>query len=849
VISSDSRAFNIDGLGLTVNNAGSILGTGNQRNGTVYADGTGDNYTFNNLAGGIIDAGAGNEGSGFGVEIGGAADGANTFTLVNAGTIQGRGNASAATSGAADGVRIGNVGNIGIAEVAISNTGLIASEGANGTVGGVRFVNGISFAGTFDNAGTITGTQNGVYFGNPVEGEGADHSNGVFNNLAGGVISSDSRAFNIDGLGLTVNNAGSILGTGNQRNGTVYADGTADAYTLNNLTGGIIDAGIGNQGSGVSLQSGVNDGDIRTVSLSNAGVIAGRGNALTSGESAGLRIFNGAGAGSTVSIDGDIINTGTISSETSAAVLIENVDLLGTFTNAGVLEGATAFDAVTALRAITFVQTGGSLNGDFVGSSQTDSVTFAQGPSTLAGSLLGDVDATLTSDAIVTVLGAQTIDGDLLADGGLNFELGTDSLSVLGDATFGADSVVTVATPDDITSLALGTPISVISETGTFTDNGVSVNIFDDDFLVDYSVVLGSVSITANAADLGAVSTDTNISAFGSAVTSAFAAGALDGNIANSLNDITGTAGFEEAAVSLLPAINESVTREVFESHSLADQFIERRLESDTRRGAWIQGFGRVANRDADTTSVTGYDASAFGLSAGVDSKVSDTLTIGAAFNYANIAIEGEGPSNEETDIDSYQVSAYAGINSGPVFVNGQAGYVFGNGQSQRTALSQSISGDFDVSGFTASATAGYQIENGSWVVTPLAGLRFASLSQDDFTETGGVNLVITSDNVQYLDAKIGADFTGNFGGGFKPFLRAAYVYDIIGDARVITADFTGANSFALSTTEPAQSRFEVNTGFGLAVGTGISLNAEYDGEFASGYQSHGGFLRARVAF
>ena len=103
----------------------------------------------------------------------------------------------------------------------IDNAGDITSEGANGTVGGFRAVNGVSFQGELDNSGTISGTQNGVYFGNATPPGGGDHTGGVVNNS--GTISSDSRALNIDGTGLEVNNSGSIVGTGDQRNGTAYA--------------------------------------------------------------------------------------------------------------------------------------------------------------------------------------------------------------------------------------------------------------------------------------------------------------------------------------------------------------------------------------------------------------------------------------------------------------------------------------------------------------------------------------------------------------------------------------------------------------------------------------------------
>ena len=1030
-ISSDSRALNIDGTGLEVNNSGSILGTGNQRNGTVYADSTAQNFVFNNLEGGLIDAGAGNEGSGFGHEI--AADG-NTFTLVNAGTIQGRGNAAAGENGAGDGVRIGNVGNIGTANATISNTGTIASEGANGTVAGVRFVNGISFAGTFDNSGTISGVQNGVYFGNPVAGEGADHSDGVFNNLEGGLISSDSRAFNIDGIGLTVNNAGtilatgtqrngtvyadstaqdftlnntatgvidageglegagfsvelaetgntfainndgqilgrgqagagataagdglrfertrvvgaldgsttglfdgtitntgtissestqgttagirfvngtsfqgeinnsgaisgvqnglyfgnavpaggavntgvvnnlaggvissdsravnidgtgltlnnagSILGTGNQRNGTVYADATADNYTINNQTGGVIDAGVGNQGSGVSLQSGDVDGDTVTLALTNAGTIAGRGDALASGATAGVRVF----AGSTnVTVNGDITNTGTITSETAPALLIEGVNYTGTITNQGVLAGTAAFDASAALGAINFVNNGGTLNGNFVGSSFADTLAF-QGASTLAGSILGGVETSIATDAVTTVSGAQTLEGNLTADGALSFVLGADSLAVDGNTTFNAGSVVNIATAGDLTALTLGQPISVISEIGTFTDNGLAVNLIDNDFLLDFDVELGSVTVTASATDLAAVSADPNVSAFGGAVTAALVAGQLDADVGAALNSAADTAAFEQASLSLLPSINEGVTREVYEAQGQVDRYVERRLQSEAPRGVWAQGFGRTADRDAESTSVVGYDATSFGFAIGADAQVNEQLTVGAAFNYANIDIDSEGSSLEETSIDSLEASLYAGYQQGAAFFNGQVGYIFGDASSTRTGASGVINGDFDVKGFNGQFTTGYDIENGDWTFTPQAGLRFASLSRDDYTEAGGLNLDVDADSVQYLDARIGANVAGDFE-GFQPFARASYVYDLIGDETVLNASFAGATPFTLNSDDPAQSRFEIGTGFNWSAGTGFTIGIEYDGEFASGYQSHGGSVRVRYAF
>lgn len=433
-VTSDSRAVNIDGVGLTVNNSGDILGTDNQRNGTVYADGTAQEFTVNNLEGGLIDAGEGNTGSGFGAEI----SGENTFTLNNEGTIAGRGNADAGTNAAGDGVRIGNPGNSGIADADITNSGTITSEGANGTVAGVRFVDNVGFKGTLDNSGTIAGVQNGLYFGN------ADHSDGIVNNS--GTISSDSRAFNVDGIGLTVNNSGEIVGTGDQRNGTFYADATADQYTLNNLEDGIIDAGLGNNGSGVALQTGDVDGDTVTASINNDGLIQGRGDAVEGNlVGDGVRLFSGQ---EDVTFQGNIVNgeggviSGSAESAEAAGISIEDgITLAGVIINDGEINGSVnAIDAREAGDVNIF--NAGEINGN---------VLLGDGDDILigdTGTINGIVDGGAGDDTIIT--GAE----DNILVGGA----GSDTL-------FGGKGVDTADFSD------LQGPLVVDLKEGTVTDN------------------------------------------------------------------------------------------------------------------------------------------------------------------------------------------------------------------------------------------------------------------------------------------------------------------------------------------------------------------------------------------
>ncbi|NJL84342.1 MAG: hypothetical protein HC890_18015, partial [Chloroflexaceae bacterium] len=103
-ITSDSRAIDLlGGDNLTITNSGTLLGTGDQRNGTIYSDNAASNYSFNNS--GLVDAGEGNQGAAasFSFDPG---DVNGIVTLINSGTLQGRGQAAANLATAGDGLRL-----------------------------------------------------------------------------------------------------------------------------------------------------------------------------------------------------------------------------------------------------------------------------------------------------------------------------------------------------------------------------------------------------------------------------------------------------------------------------------------------------------------------------------------------------------------------------------------------------------------------------------------------------------------------------------------------------------------------------------------------------------------------
>ncbi|WP_170401553.1 CHRD domain-containing protein [Ruegeria arenilitoris] len=412
-IQSGSRAVNIDGSGVDLVNGGDILGTGDQRNGTVYADDTARDYSINNLATGTIDAGEHNDGAGISLSL--SDEGNGEVEIANDGTIAGRGNAGAGLGTAGDGIRLEGVrqegGGFGPALFtgSITNTGSVTSEGANNTVGAFRAVNNVSFQGQLVNedTGLFAGVQNGVYFGT------GDHAGGSFVNR--GTVTSDSRALNIDGDGLEVVNEGDILGTGSQRNGTVYADGTADNYSFTNT--GLVDAGEGNNGSGVSLQTGDVSGDVVSAVVVNEGTFQGRGDAVEGNQVGdGLRLFTNQ---DDVSFAGVVVNEGLIAgsedSDAAAGIRVDGgLNLLGAILNEGEIRGTVnAIDASDAGSVTIVNDDEGVINGNvLLGAGDDIFVDLGTTNGNIVGGagedvlIAGDADNVLTGG-----LGNDLIDG------------------------------------------------------------------------------------------------------------------------------------------------------------------------------------------------------------------------------------------------------------------------------------------------------------------------------------------------------------------------------------------------------------------------------------------------------
>ena len=312
----------------------------------------------------------------------------------------------------------------------IINRGVIQSANPfNGN--GILLENGSELNGTIINSGTINGGFNGVNFGN-----GGQVVGSLLNT---GVITSTSRAVNIGGFDVKVINEGSIITSESPRDGVIYADRTA--VNLEIINNGLVDVGAGNNGDAISLELGAEVNG----SVVNSGIVRGRG--LPAGEAnnqnnqaSAVRLYWSDNSGAEISVfNGDIDNSGILSAENGAAVIIEDrVKLNGEIINTGIIKGGVVEDGQLAIDASNAedeiaVLNKGIIRGDVLLSAGDDLYDGTEGR--ISGTVYGNGgDDRIIGGQFDDLLNGGTGDDELLGNGGKDtFQFGSDLIDGIED--------------------------------------------------------------------------------------------------------------------------------------------------------------------------------------------------------------------------------------------------------------------------------------------------------------------------------------------------------------------------------------------------------------------------------
>lgn len=261
----------------------------------------------------------------------------------------------------------------------------------------------------------------------------------------------------------------------------------------------------------------------------------------------------------------------------------------------------------------------------------------------------------------------------------------------------------------------------------------------------------------------------------------------------------------------------------------------------------WVQGLYNKSKLN-NTSKAYGYDADTYGAAFGVEKYVTKTVKLGAGYAYNSTDIDGH---NRDTDVHTSTLFAYSEYKPNNWFVNGIMSYGWSDYKEKKHSTVD-VKSKYDVDTFGLQAMTGYDFNlPQAFTLTPEAGVRYAHIDQDGYTDDAGQSVKGHNGNIWtgVAGAKLSKAFAADNGMIFKPELRLAATYDLKNDKG--NSFVTLANGTSYSVQGTALKRFGVEVGAGLTadLSDNVELSMGYEGRFRSHYQDHTGLINAKYKF
>lgn len=794
----------------------------------------------------------------------------------------------------------------------------VLNDRAAGTFVGLNGWDGKSL--TKNGAGTLILSNTNNYSGGTTINAGTLQlgNGGATGSIVGNVVNNGILAFNRSNA---YQFAGAISGSG------AVVKNEANTVTLtadNTYTGGtVINAGtlqLGAGGATGSIRGNVlNNGTLavnRTGQVALDGVISGTGNvSLTGGATVIMTADNTYSGGTTInagtlqlgnggatgSVQGDILNNGTLDFNRSGTYTYNGVvsGTGGLVTNGSgtvVLNGVSNYGGTTQINHGTLAigdadHLGAAITG-------TNPVTVASG-GTLAGYGRVGGMVTVQSGGVISPGGADGTRGTLTLDNGITFASGS---------TYRYDVGIT----QDLIRVSAGT---VTIQAGALLDARASFSRSKEgDLLViaaaDTQFAPGSEFTLANS---WAMQYDQEIRTDGYYLTyarmaspSSVADGPNMQEISDALdwaesNNIDFTGELEEALTDMINApTREEATQRLRElspavlagglelapmvsrqfSHSLDGMWRRQWQEEEQQSAAnnsdnalalwnpqanrvrfWAEGTGAWNDHDSPNGD-PGYTAKEWaGTVAGYrDFGASGNWKTGVALNVNRTKMDWKYGLGTSTG-DSFAGALIVSLDPGPWFVTGNLTLGTTDISSRRRLPLAGLkaSADYRTNWYGADARAGYRLQVHGWSLTPSAGARWYQYDSQRAAEKGAgtAGLIMSRDRRKVMELNTRLDVTRSwcFANGLivRPHGFVAMAAELGDQLSSPTMNFVGAPAGMTSFNgySARNSRLSAQAGLGVDVRMKDrwTVYGEYVGEFGSRHQRHGGRLGVGLAF
>jgi len=716
-----------------------------------------------------------------------------------------------------------------------------------------------------DTTVTNNSLTNQLIFSGVIDGTTAGTENLAITSAAGGVTLAEIGTTTALGS-LTITASGVTTLNGNITTDNSIGTGNVD---LSGAAGTII---LGAAFTDIDTTNGGGSGAPGgNIDLSGSAVTMGADTTLTSGTgNVTLGAVDNNTFDLTIDSDGTTTITGIISN-TGAL----NLNGTGTTT----LNAVNAFTGITTLNAGTLtIGTGGDLGGGNV--THAAASTFSIGLNTVnVGAYTMDGTSTLmvsidgTTHGSIVGTGAATVNaGDTVQLSVANFvPNGATYTIVNGTGGAGVAAPIIQVTGDTHATFSATTVGSSLILTPSRSSNGFASN--------------GSTVGGSNAQAAGAV-LDAIQSPSGDMQT-----------VLNTLDNESATAA-GNAIATMTPDVSSGIMQA---SQQIASQFIgtvSNRLgyarsgllgvaTGDMLQGMgfWVQGMGSNLHQDA-RKGIQGFNANVFGTSLGADKLVDNHVRVGVAGNYGFGKVHSKTPGSPSDDINSWGGTIYGSYDSTDLcksrhsnknsrtavrnqlednwYVDGMVNFTENEYDSRReiwlTPTNARVAkADHHGQTYTSQVESGYTFvfeETKNLETTPFASLAYSYFRMNKYKEAGAdaLNLTVNGEGynqlLQTLGTKFAYPFISEKAGTFIPAVKAAWVYDYIGDRFETTASFAGGgSSFNTKGAKPAKSGLLLGGELAFLNKGNMTLTGNYDMELKDEFIGNTYYGTARFDF
>ena len=520
---------------------------------------------------------------------------------------------------------------------------------------------------------------------------------------------------------------------------------------------------------------------------------------------------------------------------------------------------------VIAIADSTFTNNVAGSEGGAVYNMKNAAINFS-GNNVFSGNTAGGKANDIHNEGAINVAGDLTLDGGISGDGTITFAKGSN-LSVKVNKTAIANNVVNN-----------GATLNMVFDTGFEGEYKLVTGSLDKEFDGYNNNALYNIESSKNGTYQISKKTAQEISEAVSAtqneanVIAALTAQSDTGNakaniIANSVNDALQSgneaeiAAAKEAASALAPDVAPVVSQTETTVANQIYSAIGTRLSggiNNANQGissgdmlddaaVWVQGLYNKSKLN-NTSKAYGYDADTYGAAFGLEKYVTKATKLGAGYAYNSTDIDGH---NRDTDVHTNTLFAYGEYKPNNWFVNGIMSYGWSDYKEKKHSVVD-VKSKYDVDTFGLQAMTGYDINlPQAFTLTPEAGVRYAHVDQDSYTDDAGQSVKSHKGNIWtgVAGAKLSKAFAADNGMIFKPELRLAATYDLKNDKGNTLVTLANGTSYSVQGT--ALKRFGVEVGAGVTadLSDNVELSMGYEGRFRSHYQDHTGLINAKYKF